>query len=415
MLEYVWSGAEKKSHKIFEKRKFQFFYALLGRKERKMKSSSTGKMRMMMTVSIATACIMAAYSARQGYATTTSDWFLSSGVALACGIFVFSFCDFLVVFLPRMDNHRRTACGGLSIVVLALMFYFSTQWTVVAIGGKTAMSTHIQRTVAGADELALKIYRQLTAEKNMAPQLKALAAQYADLATRESAGAFSGMYGEGDVVATLRSTSNLFSNAATTIETVARDGDELYAEFQKFSDKGRKLQADLQGTEVTDGPEIRRLLLQFGSNLSEINRVLVRMRGTSAREFVKTMNSNLGQLALKPQESSNAAQKAAIERLAPAVAAAQKVVGQITSGDPLGEETNQVFAMMEPAEAIWVYAGRVGFAWGAGIALDLIPFIFAFCSLLIAKESQEEREQEEEAEKEERERSRPRRINTDRG
>jgi hypothetical protein len=294
---------------------------------------------------------------------------------------------------------------------MGLMFYFSTQWTVVAIGGKTAMSTHIQKTIADADGLALKIYRQLTAEKNMAPQLKSLSAQYEDLAKREAGGAFSGSRGEGDVVATLRSTANLFANAAGTIEGVAANGDELYSEYQKYSDKARKIQSDLQGTEVTDGVKVRQLLLAFGSNLSEINRVLTRMRGTSAREFVKTMNSNLGQLALTPQSNTSPAQKAAIERLTPAVKAAQKVVGQITSGDQLGEESNQTFTMMEPAEAIWVYANRVGFAWGGGIALDLIPFIFAFCSLLIAKESQEEREAMIKVEAEDRERKQPRRVN----
>lgn len=309
-----------------------------------------------------------------------------------------------------MDNARRAMCGCLALVIMPLMFYFSTQWTVVAIGGKTAMSSHIQTTIVSADKAALDIYRQLTAEKNMAPQLKSLATQYAELAGREKDGAFSGSKGEGDVVATLRSTSNLFLNAANTIEGVADKGDDLYAEYQKYSDTARKIQADLSGTEVTNGPEVRKLLLKFGGNLSDINRVLTRMRGTSAVEYVKTMNKNLGQLAMNPTDKSTQAQRDAIDHLKTTVSAAQAVVTQITSTGGVADDSNQNFAMMEPAEAIWAYAGKVGFAWGAGIALDLFPFIWAFCSLLTAKEAKEDKEEAEDAEKEALRRTQPRRV-----
>jgi hypothetical protein len=309
-----------------------------------------------------------------------------------------------------MDVQTRLIFTGVAFGIMILTFYFSTQWGVMALGGKTAMSTHLQTTVDQADKVGLAIYRQLTVEKNMAPQLKSLARQYEDLATRETAGGFSGMRGEGDVVATLRSTARLFENTAGTIESVSANGDELYAEFQKLSDQGRKLMSEIQGTEITDGTKMRQLLLQFGSNLSNVNRVLVRMRGTSSREFVKTMNKNLGQLALTPQDNSTPAQKGAIERLTPAVRAAQKVVEQITSGDELGSETNQVFVMMEPSEAVWVYAGRIKSMWGAAIAIDLIPFCFAFISLLTAKQAKEDAEQEAEKSESEERKNRPQRM-----
>ncbi len=352
--------------------------------------TQTSKARTIMSVAITLAVIAATYAAQLGYATTTSDKFLSYGVAIVCGFFVWAICEIMVMFIPRMDARERALITGGAVVVMLLTFFFSTQWGVMALGGKAAMSAHLQTTVDQADNAGLAIYRQLTNEKNMAPQLRSLSQQFESLAVREAGGALTGMRGEGDVVATLRSTSQLFENAAMTIEQVAEGNDELYIEFQKYSDAGRKIMADIQGTEVTDGNRMRELLLSFGSNLSNINRVLVRMRGTSVREYVMTMSKNLASLALKPQEGTNQAQKDAIARLDPAVKGAQKTVDGITATGQLGTEANQTFAMMEPSQAIWDYAGRIKFAWGAAIAIDLIPFFFAFVAFAIRKQAEED-------------------------
>jgi len=74
-------------------------------------------------------------------------------------------------------------------------------------GGKDAVSTHMQRTLAAAEVQGLRLYRRAATEANLGPQLQTLSQKFH---RPRQAGVrrwrFSGLRGEGDVVATLRNT-----------------------------------------------------------------------------------------------------------------------------------------------------------------------------------------------------------------
>lgn len=352
-------------------------------------------MQTLILLSMLAACIMAGYSAQQGLATSTSDKIVSVGVAVAGALFIFVFCHWMVKKLPKMDATRQKYAWGAMVVVMVLAFGFSTQWSVIAIGGKSAMSTHIQTTLTEADTEALKLYRQASVEANMAPQLEGLSQQYNSLSEFERGGGFSGLTGGGEVVGTLQSTSQLFANAARTIKTVGRDKEELYDQYKKLSDNGRKIASAIEATDMTEGDKVRQLSLEFAGNLGEINRVLTRMRETSARTFVEQINKNLSTMTMVPKEGIRPEQKAAIERLATTMKGAQNTVGEIlAAGQGVGEVAPQTFMMISPARAVWQYPGEVSFAWAAGVTLDLIPFMFVFLARLSWKEDEEEQTEE---------------------
>jgi hypothetical protein len=358
-------------------------------------ATQSSKARTMMSVVIICLVMVATYGAKLGYATTTTDPLVYWGYALACGLVVLVTCEVMVMMIPRAElTERLMLTGATVLVVMPLTFLFSTQFGAIALGGKTVANAHIQTTGIAADKTALALYRQLKKELNMAPQLRALAATFDNLAGREAVGALSGMVGEGAVVATLRSTQNLLLNTAKAIEEVGSRGEDLFAKYQKLSNNGRKIASEVQGTEITNGPRMRELNAKFGDNLAEINGVLVEMRSTSAIEFVKMVSSNLGKLTLTPKESDTAAQKAAIAKLEQPVKTAQAMVAEMTEGDELVENTDQVFSVMDPQEAIWVYADRIRPMWGAAIAVDFAPFIFAFFAFAIRKQTKEDNDME---------------------
>jgi hypothetical protein len=362
----------------------------------RMEMTQTRKVQIMATIGITMACLAATYAAWVGYSTSTNDRILSSGAAITCGLLVFIVCEAMVMMLPRLDNKARLITAGAALVLMIMTFNFSTLWGVMALGGKSAMNYHIQQTLVRADETALKLQSNGDSEDNLAPQLRGLATQFDNLATREATGAFTGMRGEGDVVSSLRNTSGMFSTTAKTIEDVGAKRKDLNDEYQRLSSEARKIGSEFQGTDVTDGAKIRELSAKFGDKLSAINSVFVQMRSTSARAFLKAVNANLAQLGTAAQSNSTPAQKAVMEeRVKPAVVGAQRTVSLISNTEELGQETNQIFSMIDPQEAIWTYMGRIRTAWGAAIAIDMVPFFMAFLMLAFLKPFKEDERKEE--------------------
>ncbi|MCX6552721.1 MAG: hypothetical protein NTY02_17245, partial [Acidobacteria bacterium] len=186
------------------------------------------KLDMMLPVVSGMACAVSAYTTQQGLATATSDLLVSVGVAFTGGAFLFVFSLFLMWRFPYADRHRQVGYGIVALVVMLLAFGFSTQWSVIAMGGKDALAIHMQGVLDQSDGVALRQLRQGAIEANLAPQLASLAQQYEDLASRESRGAFSGLRGEGSVVATLRNMSQMFANLSRTVKNVDGEKKALY-------------------------------------------------------------------------------------------------------------------------------------------------------------------------------------------
>ncbi len=353
------------------------------------------KLNVMMPIVSGLACAVSAYTTQQGLATSTSDLLVSAGVAITGGAFLFVFSLFLMWRFPYADRSRQVGYGIVAAIVLTLAFGFSTQWSVIAMGGKDALSIHMQRVLDQADAQALGLLRQAALEANLAPQLASLGQQYEDLASRETRGAFSGLRGEGSVVATLRNMAQMFANLSRTVKGVDADKKALYDQYKELTAQARKVAAETEAADVQEGDKIRRNNLAFSRILGEINDVMTRMGEASSRSYVRVVNQNIGSLTTTARADDTAEQKDALVRLEGLKDAAVKVVAQISGGRALDEDTRaQTFTMIPAARAVWVYKGDVFYAWAGAIALDAIPTIFVILLSLGMPREEEEKEDE---------------------
>jgi hypothetical protein len=353
------------------------------------------KLDRMLPIVSGMACAVSAYTTQQGLATATSDLLVSVGVALAGGAFLFVFSLFLMWRFPYADRHRQLGYGIIVVIVMVLAFGFSMQWSVIAMGGKDALAIHMQRVLDQADGIALRQLRQAAVEANLAPQLASLSQQYEDLASRESRGAFSGLRGEGSVVATLRNMSQMFGNLSRTVRGVDADKKALYDRYKELTAEARKVAAETEAADVREGDKIRRNNLAFSRILGDINEVVTRMNEATSAAYVRVVNQNIGSLTTTARAGDTLEQKQALERLDGLKDAAVKVVGQISGGRIAEEDTAfQTFTMIPAARAVWVYKGDVFYAWAGGIALDMIPTIFVLLLTLGRPKEDEEKADE---------------------
>jgi len=321
-------------------------------------------------------CFVSFYTSKVGYETTTKDAVIYWGMAFGGALFQFSTFWFLAEYFARGSREERIKYGAVAGAVCVLVFWFSTQWSVVSMGGKDAVSTHMQRTLAAAETQGLRLYRRAATEANLGPQLQALSQNFNDLARRESAGAFSGLQGEGDVVATLRNTSQLFGNLARSVQGADKESRDNYDRARELIAQARAVAARMEGADISDGEEVRKDNLDFAKHLGDINAVMARMAQTSSVAFIREVNRNLTALTMSAKAEDRPEQKAAVERLKSLVDGAQTVIGRITSpGD--GDDTNvEIFTMLSTQRAIWTYWKDVLYAWAGATTLDFAPLFF---------------------------------------
>jgi hypothetical protein len=338
---------------------------------------------------MAVLCFVSFYTSKVGYQTATKDAIIYYGMAFAGALFQFATFWFLAEYFARGTRKERVRYGGIASAICVLVFWFSTQWSVVSMGGKDAASTHMQRTLAAAEMQGLRLYRRAATEANLASQLQSLSQNFTDLARREAGGAFSGLRGEGDVVATLRNTSQLFGTLASSVQGVDKESRQNYERARDLISRARTSAARMEGADISEGEEVRKNNLDFAKHLGDINEVMARMAQTSSVGFVRVVNKNLTSLTMSAKAEDRPEQKAAVERLKALVEGAQTVIGQITSeGD--GDETNlEIFTMLSTQGAVWRYWRDILYAWAGATTLDFAPLFFMVL-LAIAYDRQKE-------------------------
>jgi hypothetical protein len=339
---------------------------------------------------MAVLCFVSFYTSKVGYQTTTKDAIIYWGMAFGGALFQFSTFWFLAEYFARGSRKERVSYGAIAGAICVLVFWFSTQWSVVSMGGKDAVSTHMQRTLAAAETQGLRLYRRAATEANIGPQLQTLSQNFNDLARREAGGAFSGLQGEGDVVATLRNTSQLFANLAGSAQRADRESRENYDRARELISQARASAARMEGADISDGEEVRKNNLEFARHLGDINEVMARMAQTSSVGFIREVNRNLTSLTMSAKTEDRPEQKAAVERLKTLVDGAQTVIGRITSASD-GDETNvEIFTMLSTQRAIWTYWRDVLYAWAGATTLDFAPLFFmVLLAIAYDHESQE--------------------------
>jgi hypothetical protein len=338
---------------------------------------------------MAVLCFVSFYTSKVGYQTTTKDAIIYYGMAFAGALFQFATFWFLAEYFARGTRTQRVRYGAIASAICVLVFWFSTQWSVVSMGGKDAVSTHMQRTLAAAEMQGLRLYRRAATEANLGPQLQSLSQNFTDLARREAGGAFSGLRGEGDVVATLRNTSQLFANLASSVQGVDKESRQNYDRARDLIGKARASASKMEGADISEGEEVRRNNLEFAKHLGDINEVMARMAQTSSVGFIRVVNKNLTSLTMSAKAEDRPEQKAAVERLKALVDGAQTVIGQITSeGD--GDDANlEIYTMLSTQGAVWRYWRDILYAWAGATTLDFAPLFFMVL-LAIAYDRQKE-------------------------
>jgi hypothetical protein len=340
---------------------------------------------------MAVLCFVSFYTSKVGYQTTTQDAIIYYGMAFGGALFQFSTFWFLAEYFARGSRKERLRYGGIALAICVLVFWFSTQWSVVSMGGKDAVSTHMQRTLAAAEVQGLRLYRRAATEANLGPQLQTLSQNFTDLARREAQGAFSTLRGEGDVVATLRNTSQLFGNLANSVQGVDKESRQNYDRARDLIGRARAAAARMDGSDISEGEEVRKHNLEFAKQLGEINEVMARMAQTSSVGFIRVVNKNLTSLTLTAKAGDLPEQREAIERLRSLVDGAQQVIGQITSeGD--GDQVNvEIYTVLSTQGAVWKYWADILYAWAGATTLDFAPLFFM---VLLAIAYDREREEQ---------------------
>ena len=334
-------------------------------------------------------CFVSFYTSKVGYETATKDAIIYWGMSFGGALFQFSTFWFLAEYFARGTRKERARYGVIAGAICLLVFWFSTQWSVVSMGGKDAVSTHMQRTLSAAEMQALRLYRRAATEANLGPQLETLSQNFTDLARREAGGAFSGLRGEGDVVATLRNTSELFANLARSVSAVDKDSRENYDRARELIGQARAVAARIEGADISDADEVRKSDLEFAKQLGDINAVMARMAQTSSIAFVRSVNKNLTSLTMSARPEDRPEQTAAVNRLKTLVDGAQAVIGQLTTAGEADDVNIETFTMLSTQSAIWKYWRDILYAWAGATTLDFAP-VFFMILLAIAYDRQKQ-------------------------
>lgn len=300
-----------------------------------------------------------------------------------------AFTIVLYFFLSRRFPQAPAKTKGKYLIMMALasilIFGFSTLWSIITLGGKEAVGIHMQRVLAEADKQGLLLLKKSSAEANLAPNLSSLAIQFESYASREAGGAFSGMNGEGEVVATLRNTSSTFQGLAYSVQETERESGKLYDKLKEDVSAARDVL-----TEENEETTLRSINLRFSKKLSEINEGLTKMAKISSLEFVKTVSRNLEALTIVVNSQTSYAQKETIVRLQGIIRGAQEILNQLTNEKALEEVEVSGFTMISMGNAIIKYASEIFYAWCYGIALDFAPLIFIFLLAIAVKDEEKE-------------------------
>src|SRR5215471_7494425 len=347
---------------------------------------------------MAVLCFVSFYTSKVGYQTATKDAIIYWGMSFGGSLFQFSTFWFLAEYFARGTRKERIRYGIVAVAICVLVFWFSTQWSVVAMGGKDAVSAHMQRTLASAEMQGLRLYRRAATEANLGPQLQTLSQNFTDLAKREAGGAFSGLRGEGDVVATLRNTSELFANLAGSVQSADKESRRNYDRARELIGEARATAARMEGTDISEGEEVRKNNLEFARHLGDINEVMARMAQTSSVGFIREVNKNLTSLTMSAKAEDRPEQKAAVERLKALVDGAQTVISRITGAGDSDDTSVEIFTMLSTQRAIWTYWRDVLYAWAGATTLDFAPLFFmVLLAIAYDVEHQSTTEQDESA------------------
>jgi hypothetical protein len=303
-----------------------------------------------------------------GLMMTGSGQKMAVAIAIGGAFAIFAIDYVLGYYFPRSNLWYKILLLGAAVVTVPFIWGFSTQFSILTVGGAEAMNIHRERTITGAALEARKLLEQGQAEANMAPQLNELAANFDSLASREVHAEFTGMSGAGAVYSNLKSAAQNLRSMAVNVHTVDSLRNEYNDKITAELNAMRRLQ--LQAERLGE----REVNVRFAAHLQRVNELLVKMAGQTSIPFIKAINASLQGLGSGNSNQLDPRQTAAIQRLGSTVRSAQMVVRELTPRQGANSKM-QVFEMITPTAAVYRYAREVPYAIAFGVGFDYLPFL----------------------------------------
>ena len=318
-------------------------------------------------------------------------------VAVASFLMALAFWMSLFKWYPKVDRAARKTLNTYVIPFIVLMVFFaSTLWSIIGIGGVSAMAFHMRNTADLADKTLAALTEQVEKEASLKQPLSTLSQQFATLAKQEEAGAFSSFPGKVDVVSSLQTTSETLGNLAKAIDANTNERRSSIGEVREEISRLRRL---------VDDPKIAMTdkIVRFSSSLTNVNQLFQRIHSGEITRMIRSMNDRLVELsAVTPPEGQTQlaiAQREAIERLAKTVDAAKSIVSKST--DEMGETSTmdmESLATISVGMAVLRYWYTIIGEIVASIALDFAPAGLLVILVLTATVRKEEKKEEKEEE-----------------
>lgn len=277
----------------------------------------------------------------------------------------------------RMKNLYFLVITALGLVI----FFMSTVFSVMGIGGDEALQRHMYVTIEEAEIRLDSLYKQAVAQRQIAPLLENLAKQFNELAKGESAGKYTGTQGYGTVAATFDQLAVTCSNLKKTLDASSALGDENHKKINV------KITA-LRSVVFQDSANTHARNSVFAGYLNELNGLFTVMAGASVLPAVKEMSANLDKLTLKTVDNSDLGnrQGQTLKNASEGVVGAAKasLVKAISEIEPRDKSNDRPFAVESMSTAIFKYAGHIAAAWASALALDFWPLVGLFVLSLVA-------------------------------
>ncbi len=329
--------------------------------------------------------IASIYTTAMGLMTVTDDFFIQCGVAMAAGCCASGFWYFVGRHIEYSSGLQLGLYGLLAIPFVAVIFGFSTIWTVITIGGRRAQVTHMTKTIDTAERLASGYWQRGEREANLVPVFESQARQFDSYARTDMGGGLSNLKGRGEVVVNLETTANLFRNVADQIKGNAKLRKDTYDGLKKKLAAARKIAAESDRGSVGDTRLMEENSLKFTKELADINELLATLNSISSRSYVKQINKNLSRLAMVSDPGNQPGQIAAVKRMKDVVATSQQIIAEVVGDDEEVLEQQQAFSMIDAPQAVLRYWREVSYAWSFALGLDFFPILFLFAMAISSR------------------------------
>jgi len=304
---------------------------------------------------------------------------MSYSVAVSVGIFVF--WSYMMRLLPAMRSMgsrlgllASMALGSVAIIAM------SSWLNAAALAGAAAVEQHLARTVQDYQAGLERANTIAVSAQGLARDVARVRQSFEDLSEQEAAGGLSGIAGQGAVFRLLRQKSDEL--AALENQIVAQD-EAVGGAFAE----GNAILSRMRALTVEPGPVEARSVL-FSEETVRLANIITRLRQLSVAPLVMRAAQDLSESVVMPQldsasEATRNGQLATIDSvmlvLAQRATTLQAAAAEV---EAMEQPVETVYTPISTADAVIRYAGNFIPSWAGAIAIDLLPAVLVFISMV---------------------------------